>query len=98
MPSYSIDLAAPEFRANPYPSFARLRAEAPVCEVPVGPLMRFWAITRYDDVVALLKDDRITKNFRKVRRLDAQVLYLFGPLNAHMLNADPPDHARCAAS
>lgn len=94
MPSRSIDLAAPEFRANPYPSLARLRAEAPVCEVSVGPLMRFWAITRYDDVVALLKDDRLTKDFRKVPRLDAQVLYLFGPLNAHMLNADPPDHAR----
>ena len=53
MPSFSIDLSDPQFRANPYPIFARLRAEAPVCEVAVGPLMRFWAITRYDDVVEI---------------------------------------------
>lgn len=94
MPVVRLDVADPQYRTDPYPIFARMRAEAPVCEIAVGRLMRFWAVTRYDDVVSLLKDERVTKNFRQVRRLDTRIMHLFGPLNAHMLNADPPDHTR----
>jgi hypothetical protein len=34
----SVNLASREFKANPFPFYARLRAELPVCRVTV-PLM-----------------------------------------------------------
>ncbi len=46
------DIFDPALRADPYPSYARLRREAPVCETPWGG----WLISRYADCVALLKD------------------------------------------
>src|SRR5712692_2575439 len=40
-----------EVRANPYPCYAALRAEAPVCFVPdIGA----WAVARYEDVLFVL--------------------------------------------
>ena len=92
-----IDITHMQFRVDPYPMYARLRAEAPVCEVRAGVFGRAWLITRYDDVAAALRDERLTKNFRKVRRMDVQLLRFFGPLHRHMLNADPPDHTRLRA-
>ncbi len=98
MPSVpEIDITQTQFRVDPYPMYARLRAEAPVCEVRAGVFGRAWLITRYEDVAAALRDERLTKNFRKVRRVDVQFLRLFGPLHRHMLNADPPDHTRLRA-
>jgi cytochrome P450 PksS len=89
-----IDLTSAEFRTDPYPLYARLRAEAPVCRVRAGLFGRAWLITRYHDVAAALKDERFTKDFRKVRRPEAQVVRLFGVLNRHMLSLDQPDHTR----
>src|SRR5262249_34046051 len=92
-----IDLTDPDVRSNPYPLFARLRSEAPVCRLHVGRWLEIWVLTRYDDVVSVLKDERFTRDFRKVRRADVQVLRLLGPINRHMLNRDPPDHTRLRA-
>ena len=92
-----VDLTDPRVRADPYPLYARLRAEAPVCPIRVGRWLDFWMLTRYEDVVAALKDERFTHDLRKVHRADVQVLRLFGPLNRHMLNRDPPDHPRLRA-
>ena len=47
----------PEFLENPYPMYHRLRSEAPVYQSPLG----FWVLTRYEDVVAALRDPRLTK-------------------------------------
>ena len=44
----------PEFVADPYPTYHRLRSEDPVHESPLG----FWVLTRYEDVVASLRDPR----------------------------------------
>ncbi|MCI0354141.1 MAG: cytochrome P450 [Acidobacteria bacterium] len=93
----AIDLTDPQFRIDPYPTYARLRVEAPVCRARAGFFGRAWLITRYDDVAAALRDERFTKDLRKVRRPEVQVLRLFGALNRHMLNADPPDHTRLRA-
>ncbi len=92
-----IDLTDPQFRIDPYPIYARLRAEAPICRVRAGFFGRAWLITRYDDVAAAIRDERFTKDFRKVRRPEAQFLRILGPLNRHMLNVDPPDHTRLRA-
>ncbi|MET0151938.1 MAG: hypothetical protein ABW298_04955 [Candidatus Binatia bacterium] len=47
----------PAFHANPYPVYARMRAEDPVhwCALGAG----FWAVTRYDDIARLLADGRL---------------------------------------
>jgi hypothetical protein len=48
------DITSPEFKANPYPFSARLRAQAPVYQVTL-PTMggTAWLITRYDDEAML---------------------------------------------
>ncbi len=53
------NLASPAFKANPYPFYSRLRAEAPVFQVSLPGGQSAWLITRYDDVLAALKDARL---------------------------------------
>ena len=50
-----LDMASPRFKANPYPFYARLRQEAPVCPVMLKNGLKVWLVTRYDDVVGGLE-------------------------------------------
>jgi cytochrome P450 len=80
----------PEFVADPYPMYHRLRAEDPVHHSPLG----FWVLTRYPDVLAMLRDPRLTKE-----PIAAFVAARFGVavppgLGLSMLDRDPPDHTR----
>jgi len=81
----------PEFVADPYPTYHRLRAEDPVHHSPLG----FWVLTRYADVMAMLRDPRLTKE-----PIAAFVAARFGMavpppgLGLSMLDRDPPDHTR----
>jgi len=79
----------PEFIADPYPTYHRLRAEDPVHHNPLG----FWVLTRYEEVVAALRDPRLIKE-----PIAAFVAARFGaPMPAmglSMLDRDPPDHTR----
>ena len=54
-------------------------------------LPRAWVVTRYADVLALLKDDRLSNDF--TAKLP-WVPRTTRPLTQHMLNRDPPDHTR----
>jgi cytochrome P450 PksS len=83
------DFTSPLFKANPYPVYARLRAEAPVYRARVS-RWRVCVITRYDDVVALLKDPRLSNDWMRATLLGRIV----GPLTRSMLTVDPPDHTR----
>ncbi len=84
------DLATPQFKANPYPFYARLRAEAPICRTKLFG-QPTWLVTRYDDVVSMLKDERLLKEWRPATKW----LFRFaGSITRHMLNRDPPDHTR----
>ena len=56
------NLASPHFKANPHPFYARLRAEAPVFRTRLPNHQAAWLVTRYDDVLALLKDERLVKD------------------------------------
>ncbi len=84
-----FDPMAPEFVADPYPTYHRLRAEDPVHQSPRG----FWVLTRYEDVVASLRDPRFGKE-----ALAAFVAARYGGLppgvGLSMLDRDPPDHTR----
>src|SRR5690242_4627344 len=76
----------PEFIADPYPTYRRLRAEDPVHRTPMG----FWALTRYDDIVGVLRDSRLGKG-----AIGAQAAAREGgAANLSMLVMDPPDHTR----
>jgi pimeloyl-[acyl-carrier protein] synthase len=79
----------PTFVADPYPTYRQLRAEDPVHHSPMG----FWVLTRYDDVVAALRDPRLAKE-----AIAAFVAARFGapvPITGlSMLDRDPPDHTR----
>ncbi|MEK6334082.1 MAG: cytochrome P450 [Acidobacteriota bacterium] len=87
------DLASPQFKANPYPFYARLRAEAPVYRAKLFG-RQVWLVSRYDDVVAMLRDERLLKDWRPATKW----LFRFtGPITRHMLNRDPPDHTRLRA-
>jgi cytochrome P450 enzyme len=46
---------APGYDVNPYPALAALRAQGPVSYWPEG---RAWLVTRYDDIVAVMRDAR----------------------------------------
>lgn len=86
-----FDPLDPAFVADPYPVYHRLRARDPVHRHALG----FYALTRYDDVAALLRDPRFGKS-------GYQALFeaRLGPAPAgrwlvlSMLFRDPPDHTR----
>jgi cytochrome P450 PksS len=96
------DLASPQFKADPYPLYAHLRAEAPVCRTTVLGRQRAWLFTRYDDVVDTLKDPRFVKNRRNAADPGKAspgpwVPGFLKPLERTMLDLDPPDHTRLRA-
>src|SRR4029450_11542745 len=80
---------APEFVADPYPTYRRLRAEDPVHQSPLG----FWVLTRYEDVAAALRDPRLAKE-----AIASFVAARFGlavpALGMSMLDPAPPAHTR----
>ncbi len=79
----------PEFIADPYPTYHRLRAEDPVHRSPLG----FWVLTRYEDVVTALRDPRLAKE-----AIAAVIAARYGAampaMGLSMLDRDPPDHTR----
>ncbi len=99
------DVTSPAFKANPYPFYARLRAEAPVYRVKAMTSIHRrdgWLVTRYDDVVSVLKDPRLVKNRRNTalpgeRVKEPWVPGVFKPLAQNMLDQDAPDHTRLRA-
>ncbi|MFN8442183.1 MAG: cytochrome P450 [Caldilineaceae bacterium] len=96
-----INIARREFRANPFPFYAWLREEHPVYKARMG-RTDVWLVTRYDDVVAVLKDERFVKNQANIKqpsqRKSAQwVPGFLKPLTTNMLDQDDPNHARLRA-
>lgn len=96
--TYVFDLGRAETNADPFPEFARLRAEDPV---HWSPAMKAWIVTRYDDVkrVALnnkeISADRLTPFFKtnpEYQRGGIENLARY--LNHWMVFKDPPDHTR----
>ena len=88
----------PEFRADPYPIYDRLRSLEPVHWSFIGA----WVITRYDDAVAVLRDPRFSADMRrwgnckdiKYREKQGELSPL-GRINSKwILFLDPPDHTR----
>lgn len=80
--------------ADPYPHYARLRAEAPVFRAKVAWwLPELWLVTKYEDVVLFLKDDRFSKNYMQKFWIPPPVRSMY----RNLLTLDPPDHTRLRA-
>jgi cytochrome P450 len=94
-----VNIVSAEFKADPFPFLARLRASEPVYRTTLPDKTVVWLLSRYDDVTALLRDERFTKNRRnalteeQLRKLP-WTPPMFRPLERNMLDLDPPDHTR----
>jgi cytochrome P450 len=88
-----LNLLAPEVRANPYPHYARLRHSAPVCQVDPGGL---WAVSRYDDIVTVLKNPELYSS-EGMRRATCPPWLEDAPFAHSMIVQDPPAHSRLRA-
>jgi cytochrome P450 PksS len=102
LPRDGVNLASPEFKANPFAYYARLRAEAPVFRTVLPTNEIAWLVTRYDDVAMVLKDERFVKdtaNAMTPEQIAAQRWFrkMFKSLKRNMLERDPPDHTRLRA-
>jgi cytochrome P450 len=94
-----VNILSPEFKANPFPLLARLRAEQPLCRITLPDKTPVWLVTRYEDVKTLLTDERFAKsryNALTPEQLRKQpwVPPMFRPLESTMVDLDPPDHTR----
>jgi cytochrome P450 len=97
-----VNLASRQFKADPYPFYAKLRAEAPVYRTMLPYRQPAWLITRYDDALAVLKDERLVKDRRNVftgeRPARSPWMPAFmRPLAQNMLDLDAPNHTRLRA-
>lgn len=99
--STKYDLFSSQFKADPFPTFAAMRAEAPIYAHHSPGGSTIWYITRQEDVTAVLKDnDRFVKDVRNSLPPDAakpRKSSLYRLINENMLFADPPDHTRLRA-
>ena len=86
-----FDPFLPGFNADPFPHYHRLREADPVHQSPLG----FWVLTRYEDCVAVLRDQRFGR-----AGFEGFLESVYGSpagyerLPRSMLFQDPPDHTR----
>jgi cytochrome P450 len=87
-PWLGVNTLDPAFRADPYPFLKRLREYAPVNETPIG----LFRLTRYDDVVRMLKEAPSGVRFADGSTLNSTTIP--GGPGQFILQQDPPDHTR----
>lgn len=91
-----MDLFSPQFKSDPFPTYAQLRETCPVHghAAPYGGTI--WYITRFADVEAVLKDaDTFVKDPANARDGKKKAGNgLMDRINRNMLFADAPDHTR----
>src|SRR5215467_4244732 len=90
------DIVSPAFKADPVPACASLRAELPVARVSVpGVRGDAYLVTRYEDAVAVLRDERFVKDVQNARDPGALrrpwMPRALEPLSHTMLDSDGDD-------
>jgi cytochrome P450 len=95
------DLYGDEFRAATHETFARMRAEDPVCRQPaVDGKRMLWFVSGYNDVVSVLLDDeRFVRDPTLALAADKLTGYdkgaeVFKFVDTHMLNREGDEHRR----
>ena len=82
-------LADPGFyAADPFPLYARLRAEAPVAR---NNELGFWAVSRHADVITVSRDPGTFCSGQGIMTMEIGAEYATPPT---MMHTDPPDHTR----
>jgi cytochrome P450 PksS len=96
----TVNIASREFKANPYPFYAQLRAEAPVYRTVLPDKQPAWLVTRYADVMAILKDDLHfaknpvnAKSPEQIKKMP-WVPPMFRAFSHNMLDSDSDQHTR----
>jgi cytochrome P450 len=90
-------LLKPESLQNPYPVYARLRAEAPVY---FSEALRAWLLTRYEDVLAAFREPRLSSRLTSGygKQLPPAVLEQLAPVLRNLASwaifTDRPEHTR----
>ncbi|MBD2527155.1 cytochrome P450 [Nostoc sp. FACHB-133] len=92
----TYDLFAPEALLNPYPLYKQMREEDPVHYSELG----YWVLTRYKDVEAALRDERLSADrtalfLNQLGDLDVNLIQNFIRVNSKsMIEKNPLDHTR----
>ncbi|MBH0359285.1 cytochrome P450 family protein [Bacillus toyonensis] len=93
-----INLASAQFKEDAYEIYKESRKVQPILFVNQIEIGKEWLITRYEDALPLLKDNRLKKDQANVFPQDTKNMYLSvdnsDHLTTHMLNSDPPNHSR----
>lgn len=93
-----INLASAQFKEDAYEIYKESRKMQPILFVNEVEIGKEWLITRYEDALPLLKDNRLKKDMANVFSQDTKNMYLSvdnsDHLTTHMLNSDPPNHSR----
>ncbi|ENQ3110777.1 cytochrome P450 [Bacillus anthracis] len=93
-----INLASAQFKEDAYEIYKESRKMQPILFVNKTELGAEWLITRYEDALPLLKDNRLKKDPANVFSQDTLNVFLTVDnsdyLTTHMLNSDPPNHNR----
>ncbi len=92
------NMLSPGFLEDPHSVYRALREKSPVHR---SRITRGWVFSRYDDVLALLRDRRVSSDFRhsaqwpRLEKLQLKAGRTLDELEQPtMLNSDPPRHTR----
>jgi cytochrome P450 PksS len=97
-PAIDVDLLSPAMRADPYPTYARLRRELPLALAsnPFGG--RIWLLSRHQDACDMLRDPRILNSLATIEgRKDTERWWIPATLRAleqTMVSQDGDSHRR----
>ncbi len=88
-----------DFRRYAYEVYVNMREEQPIYPIMHKNGSRSWLITRHEDVLAVLKDPRFTKNYLRVADVEyiSQLTEVDRFMTNNLLALDPPDHTRLRA-
>ena len=76
------------YAGDPFPLYARLRAEAPVAR---NDTVGLWMVSRHDEVVAISRDPLTYCSSKGIMTFEIGADY---PTPPTMMHTDPPDHTR----
>jgi cytochrome P450 len=87
-----------DFFTNPYPFFTQLREIAPIVSISSSPGRQVWMVTRFDEAVQVLKDNRFSVEYAynpPAKQAGSKKAAGSGfILEGSMISVDEPDHSR----
>jgi cytochrome P450 len=86
-----FDPYSEDFFCAPYETYRRMRDEAPVY---YSDKYDFWALTRYDDVAAAIKDHETFSSAKGVTLDIVKAPKAVSPIGKIIISLDPPEHER----